>query len=51
MASCVGISPLLVSRQFALVHIAMHDALNSIKPIYKTYASDVIDKMQMQMLP
>lgn len=40
----VGISPLLVSRQFALVHIAMHDALNSIKPIYKTYASDVIDK-------
>lgn len=31
-------NPLLASRIFAMVHIGMHDALNSIAPVYDTYA-------------
>lgn len=40
----VGISPPLVSRLFAIYHVAMHDALNSVDPKYQTYASQVEDK-------
>ncbi len=39
----VGQPPLIISRLFAMYHIAMHDALNSIKPKYKTYTSQVMD--------
>ena len=31
-------NPLLASRILAMVHLAMHDALNSIAPVYETYA-------------
>ena len=31
-------NPLLASRILAMVHLAMHDALNSIVPVYETYA-------------
>src|SRR5688572_9676006 len=30
-------NPLVASRIMAMVHIAMHDALNSIAPVYETY--------------
>ncbi|MDI1322800.1 MAG: phosphatase PAP2 family protein [Algoriphagus sp.] len=39
-----GLSPPLVSRLFAIYHVAMHDALNSVDPRYETYASEVEDK-------
>lgn len=39
-----GLPPLLVSRFFAIYHVAMHDALNSVDPRYETYASEVEDK-------
>jgi hypothetical protein len=39
----VGMSPPLVSRIFAIYHVAMHDALNSVDPQYETYASQVED--------
>jgi hypothetical protein len=39
----VGSPPPLISRHFALYHVAMHDALNSVKPRYSTYASGVED--------
>jgi hypothetical protein len=35
---------LLVSRIMAMVHIAMHDALNNIAPVYETYALNREDK-------
>ena len=35
---------LLVSRILAMVHIAMHDALNNIAPVYETYALNHEDK-------
>jgi hypothetical protein len=36
--------PMLASRIFAMVHIAMHDALNSIAPVYETYSLQLQDK-------
>ena len=36
--------PMIASRIFAMVHIAMHDALNNIAPIYDTYALEQQDK-------
>lgn len=39
-----GISPPLAARLFAIYHTAMHDALNSVDPRYKTYASQAEDK-------
>ena len=36
--------PMIGSRIFAMVHIAMHDALNSIAPVYETYTSQAVDK-------
>jgi hypothetical protein len=36
--------PMLASRIFAMVHIAMHDALNSIAPVYETYSLQQQDK-------
>lgn len=36
--------PMIGSRIFAMVHIAMHDALNSIAPVYETYTNHGIDK-------
>lgn len=39
-----GAPPPVLSRLFALYHIAMHDALNSIKPKYATYAYHGRDK-------
>ncbi|MBZ5855534.1 vanadium-dependent haloperoxidase [Flavihumibacter profundi] len=40
----VGVSPPLVSRLFAMYHVAMHDALNCIKPKFETYAYHQVDK-------
>lgn len=37
-------NPLLASRVLAMVHIAMHDALNNIAPVYETYALQREDK-------
>jgi hypothetical protein len=31
-------NPLLASRILAMMHLAMHDALNNIAPVYETYA-------------
>jgi hypothetical protein len=36
--------PMLASRIFAMVHLAMHDALNGITPVYETYTSQYQDK-------
>ncbi len=36
--------PMIASRIFAMVHIAMHDALNGIAPVYTTYALQQQDK-------
>lgn len=36
--------PMIASRIFAMVHIAMHDALNSIAPVYETYSLQKQDK-------
>ena len=36
--------PMIASRIFAMVHIAVHDALNSIEPLYETYALQQQDK-------
>jgi hypothetical protein len=36
--------PMIASRIFAMVHIAMHDALNGIEPVYETYALGQQDK-------
>jgi len=38
------VTPFWSSRYTAMVHIAMHDALNSIVPKYKTYALNTRDK-------
>ena len=38
-----GAPPPLISRPFAIYHVVMHDALNSIIPVYETYASDITD--------
>lgn len=40
----VGTPPPLISRLFAIYHVAMHDALNSVEPRYRTYASQVEDR-------
>jgi len=37
-------NPLLASRILAMVHIAIHDALNSIAPVYETYILTREDK-------
>jgi hypothetical protein len=34
---------LVASRLYAMVHIAQHDALNSIKPVYKKYCNTTAD--------
>lgn len=34
----------IVSRLFAIYHVAMHDALNSVDPRYETYSSTIGDK-------
>ncbi len=39
-----GSPPPIVSRQFAMYHVAMHDALNCIKPRFETYAYHMVDK-------
>jgi hypothetical protein len=36
--------PMIASRIFAMVHIAMHDALNGIAPLYTTYSLQQQDK-------
>jgi hypothetical protein len=36
--------PMIGSRIFAMVHIAMHDALNGIAPVYETYSLQEQDK-------
>ena len=36
--------PMIASRIFAMVHIAVHDALNSIEPVFDTYALRQQDK-------
>lgn len=36
--------PMVASRIFAMVHIAMHDALNGIAPVYETYSLKEQDK-------
>ncbi len=36
--------PMIASRIFAMVHIAMHDALNGIAPMYETYSLQQQDK-------
>jgi hypothetical protein len=33
-----------MSRVLAMVHVAMHDAINSVRPRYETYASDFVDR-------
>jgi hypothetical protein len=38
------IPPFIESRYYAMVNVAMHDALNNIVPKYKTYALDARDK-------
>lgn len=37
-------NPLLASRVMAMVHLAIHDALNNISPAYETYAHHRADK-------
>ncbi|RAW02355.1 vanadium-dependent haloperoxidase [Pseudochryseolinea flava] len=37
-------NPMLASRIYAMVHVAIHDALNSIEPSFDTYALQVKDK-------
>lgn len=39
-----GFPPPIISRFFAIYHVTMHDALNSIKPNYETYASTVLNE-------
>src|SRR5215510_15590790 len=34
-------SPVQLSRVLAMVHAAMHDAVNAVEPRYETYASDL----------
>ena len=36
--------PMMASRILAMVHIAMHDALNGIAPVYETYSLQELDK-------
>ncbi len=36
--------PMIASRIFAMVHVAMHDALNNIAPVYDTYSLQQQDK-------
>ncbi len=36
--------PMLASRIFAMVHLAMHDAVNGIAPVYETYSLKEQDK-------
>jgi len=36
--------PMMASRILAMVHLAMHDALNGIAPVYETYALQQLDK-------
>lgn len=36
--------PMIASRIFAMMHIAMHDALNGIAPVYETYSLQQQDK-------
>jgi hypothetical protein len=37
-------NPMLASRIMAMVHVAMHDALNNIAPVYETYLLNREDK-------
>ena len=37
-------SPVQLSRVLAMVHAAMHDAVNGAEPRYETYASDLTDR-------
>jgi hypothetical protein len=37
-------TPVQLSRVLAMVHVAMHDAVNGADPRYETYASDLIDR-------
>ena len=39
-----GFPPPLISRTFAIFHVTMHDAVNSVDARYQTYASKVSDK-------
>lgn len=40
----VGYDPMIASRVLAMVHLAMHDALNNIAPVYETYRLKQEDK-------
>lgn len=37
-------TPVQLSRVLAMVHAAMHDAVNGADPRYETYASDLTDR-------
>jgi len=37
-------TPVQMARVLAMVHTAMHDAVNAAEPRYKTYASDITDR-------
>lgn len=37
-------NPMIASRVMAMVHLAMHDALNNIAPVYDTYTFQHEDK-------
>ncbi|TDQ16669.1 PAP2 superfamily protein [Algoriphagus boseongensis] len=39
-----GFPPPIISRVFAIFHVTMHDAVNSVDARYQTYASKVSDK-------
>jgi hypothetical protein len=36
--------PMMASRVLAMMHIASHDALNGIAPVYESYSAPVLDK-------
>lgn len=38
-----GFPPPIISRLFSIYHVTMHDALNSVVPIYATYAPQQVD--------
>src|SRR5262245_29441069 len=42
-ARTAPVSPVQLSRVLAMVHAAMHDAVNAVEPRYETYASDLRD--------
>src|SRR5262245_3777975 len=43
-ARTAATTPVQLSRVLAMVHVAMHDAVNGADPRYETYASDLTDR-------